>query len=154
MDIAISYFYHVRNMTPDVLPVSTAIYDPKWFHDFKGQNHIFVDKKGVINGVKALVLAPCPATEGTCAGSDGEADGCNHNPSDCKFLKLYREQIEKINFNEFVSMLEGLPIRLKREINTVVLMVHEKYDNPCSERVVLQEWFRKNGRELKEWSAS
>lgn len=90
--------------------------------------------------------------EGTCAGSNGEADGCNHDPSGCEFLRLYKEQIEEIDFNEFIEMIESLPKRLKRDISTVVLMVHEKYNNPCSERVVLQEWFRENGRELREWS--
>ena len=29
----ISYFYQIRNMKHNTLPVSTAMWDPKWFHE-------------------------------------------------------------------------------------------------------------------------
>ena len=33
MKIRISYFYQVRNFKPNMIPMSTAISDPAWFHD-------------------------------------------------------------------------------------------------------------------------
>ncbi len=34
----------------------------------------------------------------------------------------------------------------------VVLIFHEKYDNPCSERWAVQQWFKENGMEIKEFN--
>ena len=57
MKIKISYFYHVRNLKQYQIPVSTAVWDPKWFHENTGNNkHIFIDKRGVVNGVRLLRL--------------------------------------------------------------------------------------------------
>jgi hypothetical protein len=33
----------------------------------------------------------------------------------------------------------------------IVLLVYEKPDNPCSERCVLIDWFKKNNIELEEF---
>lgn len=151
MNVSISYFYHVRNMTPDVIPVSTAMYDPKWFHDFKGEFNVFVDKNNVINGIKILPLIPGPKTEGTCMGVNGDGNGCTHDSETCTFLRIYEEQLKRVNFKAMMNSFDNLSVKLKREVNEVVLLVHEKYDNPCSERVVLQKWFKENGVELKEW---
>jgi len=31
------------------------------------------------------------------------------------------------------------------------LLVYETPQNPCSERVVIQQWFKDHGMEIKEW---
>ena len=68
MAIYISYFYNVRFLKPDQVPVSTAVWDPKWFHDFKGQSHKFFDKRGVLNGLRAESLHPDHTCDSLCRG--------------------------------------------------------------------------------------
>ena len=34
----------------------------------------------------------------------------------------------------------------------LILLVYETPDNPCSERVAIQDWFKLYGLEVKEWS--
>ena len=46
MKLAISYFYQIRNFKPNMIPVSTARWDPKWYHDGKGAEYNFIDKNG------------------------------------------------------------------------------------------------------------
>ena len=42
-----SYFYQIRNFKPNMIPLSTALWDPKWFHKNKGHSFQFKDKNGV-----------------------------------------------------------------------------------------------------------
>ena len=58
MEIYTSYFYQVRFMKPYHIPLSTAVWDPKWFHANRGQDYHFKDKNGVYNGLRAPVFAP------------------------------------------------------------------------------------------------
>ena len=52
MKIRISYFYQIRNFKPNMIPMSTAISDPSWFHDWKDSSYIFTDKRGILNGLR------------------------------------------------------------------------------------------------------
>lgn len=87
MKLYTSYFYQIRFFAPNIVPVSTAVWDPKWYHNFAGQDNVFLDKRGVVNGLRAPALAPGSQLEGSCAGKDGTAVGCTHNPSTCAFLR-------------------------------------------------------------------
>jgi hypothetical protein len=86
MKVWTSYFYAVRFMKPWHIPVSTAVSDPAWFHDFKGKQHVFVDKRGVLNGLRSEKLKPGNACEGLCRGRP-----CNDVPETCGFLEAYRK---------------------------------------------------------------
>ena len=149
MNWFISYFYHVRNLPTNVVPVSTAVWDPKWYHENKGPAHIFMDKRGVINGVRAPILSPAKLTVGDvqCTGRDK----CNKDPENCGFLKHYEAYLQSL---DFVSVTNTMESRLRMLWPTpfdICLMVYEKPDNPCSERAALIKWFKDNGVELKEW---
>ena len=37
MKIMTSYFYAIRFFKPNMIPISTAKWDPKWYHQNKGQ---------------------------------------------------------------------------------------------------------------------
>lgn len=155
MDVFTSYFYQIRFFKPHMIPFSTAVWDPKWFHKFQDQDHFFLDKRGVVNGFRAPILAPGKETEGTCAGANGSARGCNHSPADCLFLRLYREQLSKIDCDKFIGSILGLceeyaKLQGLTEKPVPVFIVHEAPNNPCSERVVLQEWFTANGFPCRE----
>ena len=43
MRILVSYFYHVRHFKPYMIPFSTAVWDPAWYHNFNN-NVSFIKK--------------------------------------------------------------------------------------------------------------
>lgn len=144
MNIYISYFYTIRFFPTNLIPVSTAMYDPKWYHDFKSNNTIFKDRHGVLNGVRAEVLSPYKIESTECKDCKS-----NKNPSVCTFIKQYRDYIFSLNFNAVYNEL--LTLSQKCNDADICLMVYEKPDNPCSERSVLVEWFKCNHVEIKEY---
>ena len=153
MDIYTSYFYQVRFMKPHMIPLSTAIWDPKWFHQNKRQEYVWKDKNGVYNGLRAPVFAPGPMCEGLCRGPES----CDtHDPHRCLFLSTYRYQLEQLDFENIIARCESMGNRIKaiesfQEEPVIMLLVHEAPQNPCSERRVIQEWFAAHGKEVVEW---
>lgn len=149
MKIYISYFYNIRFFKPHQIPLSTAIWDPKWYHRGLGNSEVYLDKNGVINGLRIEELNP-----GSC-----NACGCpckTKNYQDCWFLKTYRNGLNKINFQELYTKIETIAQGWKNtagfnEEPEIILIVYETPDNPCSERVPIIEWFAKNGVNVEEW---
>lgn len=154
MVFKISYFYNIRHLKPNQVPVSTAMFDPKWFHNNKGSNHIFVDKNGVVNGVRAGVLAPDSTCNNLCSGKEK----CYTHPSICAFLKAYRAQLSRLDFVEVTNKIaEGVkniaqrnPMYNGEEIECI-LIVYETPSNLCSEREPLRKWFLSHGCMLEEF---
>lgn len=146
-----SYFYQVRFFTPNMIPISTAIWDPKWYHNFRGQDYVYTDKRGVINGLRVSTLSPKQCGD-YCVECQRTGD-----PNTCEFIKEYRDYLDTIDFGSFMVNLEkSLNILEHRyEIPDEIIpvfLVHEAPDTHCSERETIQEWFRKHGLECKEWS--
>lgn len=151
MKVYISYFYKVRFFKPWMIPVSTAIWDPKWFHDFLGQDMIVLDKNGVYNGIREPRLAPGSKCSGLCRGKEN----CKSSPEECKFLRSYKQQLSELDFHELMEFFNELCNYVSTSSNleeepAIVLLVYEAPDNPCSERKPLMDWFKENGCELKE----
>lgn len=151
MKILTSYFYQIRNFTPNMIPLSTAVSDPKYFHDFKGKNYQFKDKNGVYNGIRAEPFVP-KMQWGDCCGPKN----CKYNPFNCKFLSQYYEQLKQLNFSEIMGRFEKLGITIKeyenfKEDPIMVLLFYEPPDNPCSERRMVHKWFKENGIMLEEF---
>jgi hypothetical protein len=133
--------------------MSTAIWDPKWFHQFKGKKHIWKDSNGVYNGIRAEELNP-----GLC-----HAEGCpcpyqhtDKGYNTCSFLKSYREGLSDIDFDKFLNKCIQFAEFLSKRDNfkeepIIVFIFHEAPDNPCSERIPVQELFNSHGIELTEW---
>ena len=148
MKIYTSYFYNIRFLKPYQIPLSTAIWDPKWFHNGLGNSEVFLDKNGVINGLRLEELNP-----GSC-----HADGCpckEKNYLDCWFLKSYRAGLRNIDFKALYEKLETFALGWKEiakfeEEPEIILIVYETPGNPCSERVPIQEWFAENGIKVEE----
>lgn len=106
-----------------MIPISTTVWDPKWYHDNKFNNHIFVDKRGVVNGLGLCELKPGDTCVNLCRGPKY----CSETPSNCLFLKKYKEQLDGVDFNRMMDKLEGIVyvVRKKmgfREEPVVVLM--------------------------------
>ena len=136
-----SYFYQIRFFKPFQIPISTAVWDPKWFHDYQSQDHKFIDKRGVVNGFRCEALHPAAECEGLCHGRP-----CQFSPDSCEFLKSYRKQIFRLDREKLLdSLLKAARViqqKLKfTEDPELIFIVHEAPANVCSERAVLQDFF-------------
>lgn len=153
MKIYTSYFYQIRFFKPWMIPLSTALSDPKWYHNSKGKNYVFTDSNHVVNGLRFPALSPGKGCANLCTGKS-----CKLNPESCIFLKRYRDQLDSINFNKFVSWVNKFPNEYYENLRKLdlfgefpehdaiaVFIVHEAPANPCSERVALHQWIKDNG---------
>lgn len=148
-----SYFYNVRFMRPHVIPLSTAVWDPKWFHAFKGPKHTFIDKNGVINGLRAEPFAPGATCSHLCRGAENCA---TKDPNTCPFLRAYFDQLMTLPFNDVVGRMWRLGDKCHELTKApgdpvFVYLVHEAPDNPCSERIAIQKYFLENGVQCTEF---
>ena len=143
MKIYISYWAMVRHFPKNLIGLNTTIWPPKW-------RPLGLDKNGV-RIINCPPLQPGLECEGLCEGK------CNpKHPKDCQFLKTYRAQLDKIDFNNFILHLnnfKNLFLSENSEYDDVdfALIVYEKYDNPCSERQPLKDWLHAHGQEGEEW---
>ena len=150
MKLYISYFYQVRFFSRNMVPVSTAMFDPKWF-SHNGQ--IYKDKNGVYNGINCEDLHPelGLSEEDMCP-----CDQHKKRSSECTFLIEYKKHLDTINFRDFLNWCEALGNYVQKkeqfeEEPVIVLLVYETPNNPCSERGPLIAWCAEHGVDLKEW---
>lgn len=153
MKIRTSYFYQIRNFNRNMIPISTAIWDPSWFHNFTGDyNFSFYDKRNIINGLRCNTIIE----QGKKSNHGSEICPCeNKDYSTCSFLSNYRNNLENIDFNKLYDAFEELTEWYAKENNLheeiiIVLIVYETPINPCSERKPLQDYFNSHGIECKE----
>lgn len=143
MKIYTSYFAQMRNFPKNLVSLSTAVWNPKWLPLGRDkQGHIWLD---------IPPLKPGRSCNGLCNGT------CEpKHPQNCAFLQEYRKQLDKLDISEIIAQLaqlkEDIEIAEGLENIEFVILVYETPSNPCSERRVLQQWFKDNGLELKEWS--
>lgn len=146
-----SYFYQIRHFTKNMVPISTATWDPAWFHNGMGPDHVFKDKRGIYNGIRA-----------ECFHFEGEDHGCGDaclmspkDPSQCDFLRRLRAQYDRLDFQDILNRCERLSsyiqtIENQAQLPILVFVFYETPTNPCSERKVLQDWFKDHGYNLEE----
>lgn len=152
MNIYTSYFYKIRFFTPNMIPISTAKFDPAWYHENKNQDHWFIDKNGVINGLRAPVFAP-----GEVATAVANCGTCDHTKfEDCAFLKAYEHQLSLLNIDNILARTRSLCESVRPVVGyegepIPVFIVHEAPDNPCSERAAIQKYFQSHGIQCEEW---
>lgn len=148
MLISTSYFYRIRQFLPNMIPVSTCMWDPAWFHSNGHNGIIFKDKRGIVNGIRfeymivqGDVLHRCPCEE--------------EDYTTCGFLKDYRAELEKLDFDFIMRQLQWLGEQRKKIDKFegephIVLIVYEAPYNHCSERTVLQKYFQDHGISCQE----
>lgn len=153
MLIRISYFYQIRNFKRNMIPVSTTIWDPAWYHNFtQDYNYIFKDKRNILNGLR------CEAIIEQGRHSNHGLDICPCDKKEyktCSFLQQYRNNLENIDFNKMIIDMQNFANKYKQNENIdeeiiLVLIVYETPSNPCSERRALQDYFTLHGWECKE----
>lgn len=162
MKIYISYFYQIRNFTPNMLPLSTAIYPPKWYTQM-GRNNYWMDKNGVINGLDITeFIFPKYLFDTEIEDADKCSNECGFYPVSedfykwCPFMRIYYNHLHGQDLNDILTKYYNNIDRVfkkmyKRNIDTIVLIVHEPPERYCGERPVLKKYFAENGIELEEW---
>lgn len=151
MKIYISYFYQIRFFPSNLIPISTAVFDPFWYTK---DHEVYYDKRNVINGLRIEELNPSKIDKKFVCSKD-----CNKDYQHCMFLKEYRKYLDTLNFEKLYKKLEKLSnfAKSKRKDNKdvdICLLVYESPTNNCSERVPLIEYFKSNGIEIEEWHHS
>jgi hypothetical protein len=158
--IYIAPFYQVRNLEPNMLPMSTAAGEPEWFHDGKGRDYIFLDKRKVLNG---LLAEPFLVNAENNEKFKNSSEMCQKNcpyltkAPNCFFMRTYAEQLEKLDFNKVITYFENIGETYRNKLKfkdnpIIILLVYEQPSVPCAERVVIRNWFKKYNYELEEWS--
>lgn len=142
MRLFTSYWAKVRDFPKNLIGLNTTVFPPKWHPLGQDSRGVFV--------IDCAPLKPGIECEGLCNGK------CEpKHPNDCKFLETYYNQLKSIEFTDFMWQLQKLhdDICTGENLKDVdfAFLVYEKYDNPCSERWPIQEWFKENGVEIEEW---
>lgn len=143
MKIATSYFYQIRNFKPNMIPVSTALSDPKWFRPPEGKGH-YIDKRGIVCGLRYEPLIVQRYGTYGCPGPEQ----CWYTTSQvpCPTAAEYKQLLFSLVDKE--KTLKAFEYCLNKfNADTIVLIVYETPKNPCSERAALQEFF--NCEELR-----
>ena len=137
-----SYFYQIRNFKQNMIPISTAMYDPFWYQPPEGQEY-YIDKRGIINGLRYEPLIVQSKGTHYCPCEEKES-----LQGQCECMKEYRQLLNTVNFNAMIKAFEYCLNKFNKD--TIVLMVYEAPNNLCSERRYLQEYFNFHGIECKE----
>ena len=151
MQFLISYLYQVRNIKTYMIPLSTARSDPKWYHEGQDKSHAFIDKNGVLVGMRASVFAPDDNCSQYCPI-------CIDRVHPCKFLEEYAKQLDRLDFDALMEQFHFTESRIRSIVDfqghepIFILLVHEAPNNPCSERGVIVNYFKKHGIDLKEFN--
>lgn len=131
-NLSISYFYQIRNFTPNIIPVSTALSDPIWYRPPEGKEY-YIDKRGIICGLRYEPLIVQRKAEHCCP-----CENRSLAPR-CPTLLEYRELLETIDFDKMIKSFEFCLNKFNKD--TIALMVYEAPNNPCSERFSLIDYF-------------
>lgn len=142
MKFYISYFAQMRNFPSNMIGFSTAKFEPRWLNKGQSQNGIY--------WMGIPPLKPGAACDNLCNGK------CNpKHPDTCVFLKTYREQLDKLDFNIIINKIKSIAEKIKENENfddvDIAILVFETPQNKCSERQIIKNWFEKNGIKIEEW---
>lgn len=156
MKVKISSYYNIRFFKPYMIPLSTTGGDPAWYHNFKGQEHYFKDKNGVINGLREECLHyPKSNFEKLDEPCQKNCPYRNKAPN-CQFMTEYLKHLRSLNFEDVYKELQRTSNEVKRALKfteepIIILIVYESKDCICAERPCLIKWFKENGVEVTEW---
>ncbi len=138
MKIVTSYFYQIRNFTPNIIPVSTALSDPVWYRPPEGKEY-YIDKRGIVCGLRYEPLIVQRYGKHTCPCEDkSKAPFC---PTMIEYEELLKTLVDKEK-----TLWAFEHCCNKFNANTIALIVYESPLNLCSERWALQKFFN-----CREW---
>lgn len=165
MKVYISYFYQIRNFNKYMIPLSTAMFDPGWYHNNEDSRTLFWDKNGVINGLRCYqFIFNKDKYEGWCSDEcrfklkkqeSGETETIN-----CPYLDAYRRMLSMISWSELMEFFRNIITYVaghNKDLDNIdkyniCLIVYEPPKSVCSERFELIKWFKEHDIELIEWN--
>ena len=126
-----------------MIPVSTCLSDPAWYKPKDGEEY-YIDKRGVVCGLRYEPLIVQKAGTQGCPG-----------PKYCQYALSQTPCPTAAEYNQLLYSLVNKEKTLKAfeyccnkfNADTIVLIVYEAPNNPCSERYALQKFF--NCKELE-----
>lgn len=131
--IKTSYFYQIRNFTPNIIPVSTCLSDPAWYRP-PADKEYYIDKRGIICGLRYEPLIV--QREGTHICPCDNKDLAPACPTMQEYEQLLYSLVDK---EKTLKAFEYCLNKFKAD--TICLIVYESPTNPCSERYALQKFF-------------
>jgi len=142
MKLYTSYWAQVRHFPTNLVGLSTCVWNPKWRPMGK-------DARGVIC-VDCPPFKPGRECDGLC---NGKCDP--KHPADCLFLQNYKKQLDKVSLVTIQDSLGKLATQICADERLpevdFAFLFYETPTNPCSERVVVQQWFRERNIKIEEW---
>ena len=156
MQYYITYFQNLRYLTEEFIPISTAVWDPKWLGTYNGKM-FYVNENNVMVGIKeeSFLMTEDEIPDEMCAGKPCPYIGKHPH---CQFLDAYEKHLQTIDFDGYLIPELNRVAEDVRKIThykgepKICLLVHEKPDNLCSERIGLVKLFKDHGIILQEWS--
>ena len=138
-----------------MIPVSTAMFDPKWYHDNDFDGRLFWDKNGVINGLRCYQLIfNSKDYQNWCS------DTCEYRGTGgCPYLTAYKKMLGMVSWSDLLDFFKQVITYVVNhncdwgnvDKYNICLIVYETPSAVCSERTVLKEWVKENGYDLVEW---
>ena len=152
----ISYFQQLRFFDKTCIPIDTSFKAPYWLDPSNGTKQ-YLNENQVMVGIKeeSFLMTEDEIPEEMCAGRPCPYE--NKWPH-CQFLDAYWKHLQKIDFDDYlIPELNRIAEEVRKITHykgepKIILMVHEKPDNCCSERLGLVRLFKEHGIELKEWT--
>lgn len=148
MKIYIGNFANLRNMNENCIPISTAVWQPKFWK-------YGIDKNNIFLGICEKELSPYKIDV------EDEVLCCKDCPRrvelpNCEFLRRYRAHLDTVDINYILSEFERVADDVRKITHyvgepNIVLLVYEAEDNPCSERRPLIDWFKSHNIEVNNW---
>lgn len=155
MQYYITYFQNVRYLTEEYIPIDTSMWAPKWLDPSNGKRQ-YINDKNVLIGIKeeSFLIGEDELPEEMCSGKP--CPYINKHPH-CQFLESYWKHLQKIDFHGYlIPELNRIAEEVRKITHykgepKIILLVHEKPDNLCSERLGLTKLFAQNDIELIEY---
>lgn len=112
----------------------------------------YVDKNGVLIGCRADPFVPDFQNIAECGGKT-----CKQDPYNCNFLHDYYFQLKYLDYDSIIERFENIGQKAKdflhfSENPIAALIVYEKPEQLCSERLMIHKWFKDHGYPIKEFS--
>lgn len=138
----ISYWWQVRNFPKNLVGLNTTVWPPKYRPLGKDNRGVWV--------LDCPPLKPGASCNNLCRGD------CNpKHPHNCNFLQKYKQQLDAIDFNEFMTKLNVIKEKISsgEQLQDIAFafIVFEAPNNPCSERVMIRKWFSEHDIDIQEW---
>ena len=156
MNYYITYFQNVRYLTEEYIVIDTSMRAPKWLDPSNGKKQ-YINDNNVLIGIKeeSFLFSENEIPEEMCSGKP--CPYIDKHPH-CQFLEAYWEHLQKIDFDGYlIPELNRIAEEVRKITHykgepKIILVVHEKPDNLCSERLGLVRLFKNHGIILKEWT--